>query len=100
MLARAELAQGKPLKAFEELKKALEFDPKNIDALYYLSLVSRELSRTEYQRLFSMAPDSFRVRQLLAEAALGAENQTQAENQFNKALDSYPTSLSILTMSD
>jgi len=97
MLARAELAQGKPLKAFEELKKALEFDPKNIDALYYLSLVSRELSRTEYQRLFSMAPDSFRVHQLLAEAALGAENPSEAENQFNKALELDPKSVEILT---
>lgn len=97
VLARAELAQGKPLNAFEELKKALEFDPKNIDALYYLSLVSRELSRTEYQRLFSMAPDSFRVHQLLAEAALGAENPSEAEKQFNKALELDPKSVEVLT---
>jgi tetratricopeptide (TPR) repeat protein len=96
MLARVELAQGQPLKAFEELKKALEFDPKNIDALYYLSFVSRELSRSEYQRLFSLAPDSFRVHQLLAEAALGAENPSEAENQFNKALEREPKSVEVL----
>src|SRR5215467_4977740 len=31
VLARAQLAQGKPLQAFEELRKALEFEPKNVD---------------------------------------------------------------------
>jgi len=59
VLARAELAQGKPLQAFETLQRVLESDPKNIDALYYLSLVSKELSQSEYQRLFLLAPDSF-----------------------------------------
>jgi tetratricopeptide (TPR) repeat protein len=97
LLARAELAQDQHLKAFEELKKALEFDPKNIDALYYLALVSRELSRSEYQRLFALAPDSFRVHQLLAEAALGAENPSEAENQFNQALEREPKSVEVLT---
>jgi len=32
VLARAKLAQGKPLQAFDELQRALEFDAKNIDA--------------------------------------------------------------------
>src|ERR1700746_2806919 len=41
LLARAELAQGKPLQAFEELRMALESDPRNIDALYYLSIASK-----------------------------------------------------------
>src|SRR5437016_13754830 len=74
VLARAELAQGKHLQAFEELRRALESDPRSIDALYYLSIVSRELSQSAYQRLFSVAPDSFRVHKLLAEAALSANN--------------------------
>src|SRR5712691_1308283 len=86
ILARAELAQGRFQEAFGELQKALASDPRNIDALYYLSLVSRELSEREYQRLFSMAPDSARVHQLFAEAALGAENKTEAEEEFQKAL--------------
>ena len=97
ILARAELAQGRFQEAFEELQKALASDPRNIDALYYLSLVSRELSEREYQRLFSMAPDSARVHQLLGEAALGAENKTEAEEEFQKALAANPGSVEVLT---
>jgi tetratricopeptide (TPR) repeat protein len=87
ILARAELAQGKFQRTFEELKTILASEPKNVDALYYLSVVSREMSEREYQRLFSLAPDSARVHQLLAEAALAAENSSEAEAEFQKALE-------------
>ena len=87
ILARAELAQGKFQQTFEELKTILAFEPRNLDALYYLSVVSREMSEREYQRLFSLAPDSARVHQLLAEAALAAENSSEAEKEFQKALE-------------
>jgi tetratricopeptide (TPR) repeat protein len=97
VLARAELAQNNPLQAFEQLQRALESDPRNIDALYYLSLVSRELSHRVYQRLFSLAPDSFRVHQLLGEAALSADNPTEAEEEFKKALVANPHSADVST---
>ena len=97
VLARAELAQGKLQEAFEELEKALAIEPKNIDALYYLSLVSRELSQREYQRLFSMAPESARVHQLLAEAAQAAQNTSKAEEEFRKALEAKPHSVEVAT---
>jgi len=90
LLARAELAQGKLREAFEELQKALAFDRRNIDALYYLSLVSREFSQREYQRLAALAPDSARVHQLLGEAALAAGDVTEAEGEFQKALEANP----------
>jgi tetratricopeptide (TPR) repeat protein len=92
LLGRAELAQGRFLPAFEELHKALAIDPGNIDALYYLSFTARALSDQEYQRLFAMKPDSARVHQLLAEAALSNQNPTQAETEFKKALDADPHS--------
>jgi len=90
LLARAELAQGELRSAFEELQKALAFDRRNIDALYYLSLVSREFSQREYQRLVALAPDSARGHQLLGEAALAAGDVTEAEGEFQKALEAYP----------
>jgi tetratricopeptide (TPR) repeat protein len=86
MLARARLAQGKFQPAFEELRKVLKADPNNTDALYYLSLLSRELSQREYQRLLMLAPDSDRAHQLLGEAALAAENPSEAEREFQEAL--------------
>ena len=86
LLARAELAQGESGAAFEDLRRVLAADPHNVDALYYLSFTARALSDQEYQRLYSMAPDSARVHQLLAEAALQAQNPTLAETEFLKAL--------------
>lgn len=97
MLARAELAQGKLQQGFDELGKALESDPKNVDALYYLSVVSKELSEREYQRLFSLAPDSARVHQLAGEAALATQNPTEAEEEFQKALIANPRSGEVAT---
>ncbi|HKW65124.1 MAG TPA: tetratricopeptide repeat protein [Candidatus Acidoferrum sp.] len=97
VLARAQLALGKLQEAFGELQKALAVEPKNIDALYYLSLVSKELSQREYQRLFSMAPDSARVHQLLAEAAQAAENTSKAEEEFQKVLEANPHSVEVAT---
>ena len=97
ILARAELAQGQFPLAFEDLRKVLAFDPRNTDALYYMSVLSRELSQREDQRLFALAPDSDRVHQLLGEAALAAENPTQAEAEFQKAIEANPNSVEVLT---
>src|SRR5882724_5184354 len=97
ILARAELAQGKFQQAFEGLQIVLASDSKNIDALYYLSLIGRELSHREYERLFSIAPDSDRVHQLLGEAALAAENRSEAEEEFQKALNANPRSVEVAT---
>jgi predicted Zn-dependent protease len=97
VLARADLAQGKFQQAFEGFQKVLASDPKNIDALYYLSIIARELSHREYERLFSLAPDSDRVHQLLGEAALAAENKSEAEEEFQKALKANPRSIEVST---
>src|SRR6202158_618331 len=97
VLARTDLAQGKFQQAFEGLQKVLSSDPKNIDALYYLSILARELSHREYERLFSLAPDSDRVHQLLGEAALAADNKSEAEEEFQKALKANPRSIEVST---
>lgn len=97
ILARTELARGEFPPAFDDLRKVLAAEPRNIDALYYLALVARELSQQEYQRLGELAPDSDRVHQLLGEAALAAENPSEAETQFQGALKANPRSVEILT---
>jgi tetratricopeptide (TPR) repeat protein len=96
ILARADLAQGKIQPAFDELRKALAADPRNIDALYYLALVTRELSQRQYQKLVALAPDSDRVHQMLAEAALEMQNPTEAETEFQNALKANPRSGEVL----
>jgi len=97
ILARAELAQGRYQQAFEGLQRVLASDPKNIDALYYMSVIARELSHREYERLFSVAPDSDRAHQLLGEAALAAQNRSEAEEEFKQALKSNPRSIDAAT---
>lgn len=97
ILARAEFAQNKFDQALEDLQKALAADPKNIDALFYLSLVAKEGSQRENERLYSLAPNSDRVYQLLGEAALAAENQIVAEEEFQKALKINPHAIEVLS---
>jgi len=96
ILARAEFAQAKFDEAFEDLQRALTSDPRNIDALFYLSLTAKEHSQKENQRLFSLAPDSDRVHQLLGEAAVAGDNQSEAEEEFQKALKANPRSIEAL----
>jgi tetratricopeptide (TPR) repeat protein len=97
LLGRAELAQGQLQPALVDLRNALRRNPHNIDALYYLSFTARALSQQEYQRLFAMQPDSPRVHQLLAEAALEAQDPAQAEAEFEKALAGNPGSAEVAT---
>jgi tetratricopeptide (TPR) repeat protein len=105
ILARAEFAQNKFDQALADLQKALTADPANIDALFYLSLLAKERSQRENERLYSLAPNSERVYQLLGETALAAENQaTQdataeiaAEEEFQKALKINPRAIEVLT---
>ena len=97
LLARAELAQGELLPAFRDLRKALAIEPRNVDALYYMSFTARALGDQEYRRLFAMDPDSSRVHQLMAEAALSNHNPTQAETEFEKALAANPKSGEVAT---
>jgi protein O-GlcNAc transferase len=96
ILGRVHLAQGNFRAAFDQLKRALAADPHNIDALYYLSLTARQMSQEEYQRLFALAPDSERVHQLLAEAALAAQDPSEAEREFKNALNLNPHSSEVL----
>ena len=97
ILARVEFAQAEFPQAFDDLRKALAADPKNVDALYYMSLTARELSQRESQKLFSLAPDSDLVHRLLGEAAITADNKNEAEEEFQKALKANPRSVEVLT---
>lgn len=96
LLARAEIARRELPSAFWELRKILRADPKNLDALYYLGRVSEVLSRSEYERLYALAPNSARVHQLLAESYLAQEKPSQAEEEYQAALDANPESVEVL----
>jgi Tfp pilus assembly protein PilF len=96
LLARAQIAQGKYPLAYQELRKVLRADPKNIDALYYLGQLSGILSQTEYQQLYALAPDSARVHQLLAESYRVQEKTDKAEEEYQAALKANPRMVEVL----
>jgi predicted Zn-dependent protease len=96
LLARAVLAQGRFREAFTHLRGVIALDPKNVDALYYLGLSAGALSQMEYERLYALAPESYRVHQLMAESALAQDNQEEAENELQAALTLKPDSQELL----
>lgn len=96
LLARAEMAQGKYQPAYEELRRALRADPRNIDALYYFAQVSKTLGQLEYQHLFAMAPDAARTHQFVAESYVAQRNDAKAAEEYKAALKADPGSVEVL----
>ncbi|HEV2493409.1 MAG TPA: tetratricopeptide repeat protein [Terriglobia bacterium] len=96
LVARAEIAEGRYESAYEALRQALDSEPTNIDALYYLERVCTILSQIEFQRLIELAPDSFRSHQLAAESYLAQHNEGEAEKEYRNALKANPDSVEIL----
>jgi tetratricopeptide (TPR) repeat protein len=96
LLARAEIAQGHYEPAYQSLRKALELDPTNIDALYYLERLCTILSQIEFHRLLEEAPDSFRAHQFRAESYLALHDKEEAEKEYQAALKTSPASVEIL----
>lgn len=96
LLARAILGQGRFREAVAHLRGVLTLDPKNIDALYYLGLSAGALSQMEFERLYALAPESYRVHQLMAESAMAQDNQEEAENELQAALKLKPESQELL----
>jgi tetratricopeptide (TPR) repeat protein len=96
LLARADIAQGGYEAAYDSLRKALERDPANADALYYLQRLCTMLSQLEFRRLLDTAPDSARAHQLLGESYLTQHQDQLAEREYQLALDANPKSVEIL----
>ncbi len=96
LLARAEMAEGKYSPAFDELRKALDADPTNTDALYYLGRVTTILSQIEFAGLIHNSPNSFRAHQLLAESYQAQQNLSKAEDEYKAALAANPKSVEAL----
>src|SRR5438093_7676307 len=96
LLARTEIARGQYEPAYQALRKALDLDPVNIDALYYLERVCTILSQIEFRRLVGTAPDSFRAHQLMAESYLAQHNQGEAEKEYQAVLAANQGSVEVL----
>jgi len=94
--ARAEMAQGDFQTAYRELAEVVRREPRHVDALYYLSKLCGILSQMEYRELYTLAPDSARVHQLLGESYQAQEDLPKAEEEFQQAMAANPRSERVL----
>ncbi len=96
VLARAEAAQGRFEAAYAEFRAALRQDPQNTDALYYLSITAGVLAQAEYERVFTLAPESARAHHLKSELFQAQGKTAEARRELEKALGRSPRSVDTL----
>ena len=96
LLARVHIRRGDFDAAYTQLRRALRDDGRNVDALYYLGLVSARLAELQFQRLVELAPGSARVHQLNAESLEAQDRRAAAEAAYEAALEVDPDLLEAL----
>lgn len=96
LLARVHLERDELDQAYEELDRALRADPRNVEALAYLGLVSGQLAASAFERLATGAPGSARVLQLQGETFEAQDRRSDAETAYQAAIDVQPDLLDAL----
>jgi tetratricopeptide (TPR) repeat protein len=89
-LGVVELEKGNGEDATEALDKAAKLAPQNVDILYHRGRAHLFVSNESYARMFKADPKSWRVRQLLAEAAAAAERHIDAIAEYQAAIKLAP----------
>jgi tetratricopeptide (TPR) repeat protein len=90
LLVRVHIDRDEWDDAYRMASRAVRTRPADVDALYYLGLVTRRLAADEFQRLARIAPDSARVHQLQAEMLEAQERRAEAEKEYAAALAAKP----------
>jgi tetratricopeptide (TPR) repeat protein len=90
LLARVQMDRGEWSDAYLVISRAARAHPSDVDALYYLGVVTRQLAAGQFARLAAMAPDSARVHQLRAETFEAQERRADAEKAYAAALAAQP----------
>lgn len=96
LLARVHIEQDELDRAYDELDRALRADPRNVDALAYLGLVSGQLAASAFERLAAQSPGSARVHQLQGETFEAQDRRSDAEAAYEAALKVQPNLLDAL----
>jgi len=96
LLARVHIERDELDQAYEELDRALGADPRNVDVLAYLGLVSGQLAASAFEHLATSSPGSARVFQLRGETFEAQERRQEAETAYQAALDVQPNLLDAL----
>jgi len=96
VLARVHMARGDLDAAWRELDRAAADHPRDVDALYYLGQVSAQLAAEQFERLAQQSPTPARGHQVLAESLEAQERRSEAEREYQAALDAKPDLLEAL----
>jgi len=89
-LGVAELAREQPEEAAVALDKAAKLSPNDVDILYHRGHAHLLVSKLSYERMLHADPDSWRVRQVLAQADAEADRDTDAVSEFQAAIKAAP----------
>ncbi len=96
VIARVHVARGDLDAAWRELHRAVANQPRDVDALYYLGQVSAQLAAEQFERLAQQSPMPARGHQLIAESFEAQERRSDAEREYQAALDAKPDLLDAL----
>jgi tetratricopeptide (TPR) repeat protein len=86
-----ELAKDHPEEAAEALDKAAKIAPNNVDILYHRGQAHLLVSKNSYAKMFKVDSQSWRVRQVLAQANAEAQRHTDAIAEYLAAIKLAPT---------
>jgi len=89
-LGVAELAREQPEQAAVALDKAAKLSPNDVDILYHRGHAHLLVSKLSYERMLRANPDSWRVRQVLAQADAEADRDVDAVAEFQAAIKAAP----------
>src|SRR5579884_1632692 len=77
-LGIAQLASGDALSASTSLDKAAQLKPGDVDILYHRGRAHMLVSKDSYEQMYKLAPDSWRVHQVLAQSFAEADRLDDA----------------------
>jgi tetratricopeptide (TPR) repeat protein len=89
-LGVVELAREQPEEAAVALDKAAKLAPNDVDILYHRGHAHLLVSKLSYERMLHADPDSWRVRQVLAQADAEADRDMDAVSEFRAAIKAAP----------
>src|SRR6266481_6917385 len=89
-LGVVELAQEQPEEAAVALDKAAKLAPDDVDILYHRGHAHLLVSKLSYERMLHADPDSWRVRQVLAQADAEADRDMDAVSEYQAAIKAAP----------
>jgi tetratricopeptide (TPR) repeat protein len=86
----ADLAAERPEEAAVALDRAAKLAPNDVDILYHRGHAHLLVSKLSYERMLHADPDSWRVRQVLAQADAEADRDADAVAEFQAAIKAAP----------